>query len=151
MARPKKINTEQFSGRDRTQDIKSFTLEPLTTVPESKEWYSEFQKEFFVETCTALIEARQLRSVDIPNIEIAGAWYDLARHAMDNLREFGYYQTTEGKTWAQVTPHLSALEKASKALQMFADRYGTNLTSVSKIPKAKSDKNKLSEMFEPNN
>ena len=152
MARPKTANTAKFSGRDRDKDIDSFSLEPLAEVPLPQSWYTEFQIEYFNKICKALVESRKLRSVDVPNVEIAAFWYHIAKSAMMSILNEGYLNRSEkNEKWSQVSAHFSALREANKMIQSFADRYGTNLTSENKIPKSKSDKNKLSEMFEPNN
>jgi len=148
MARPKNSFTEITSGRTQKPTAKPFDLEPLDKVPEAESYMKEYQRKFFIDVCTALVDAKQLRSIDVCNVEIAGFWFQIARDAMDKMQEGSYYQTTQ-TGYEQITPHITALERATKMLQSFADRYGLNLTSKSKVPRAKTDKNSLSSMFEP--
>jgi len=148
MGRPKNANTNLTSGRTQKPVARPFDLEPLDVVPVPDGYMKEQQRKFFLEVCTALVEAKQLRSIDVRNVEIAGFWYQIARDAMDKMQEGSYYQTTQ-TGYEQITPHITALERATKMLQSFADRYGLNLTSKSKVPRAKTDKNSLSSMFEP--
>ncbi len=147
MARPKNPMLETISGRVQKPVSNPFDLEPLDLVPVPDKYMKQYQREFFMEVCTALVEAKQLRSIDVRNVEIAGFWYQMARTAMEMIDKNTYVQTA-ASGWEQTSPHVAALEKATRMLQSFADRYGLNLTSKTKIPKAKSDKHSLKNMFD---
>ena len=147
MARPKKVDPK-ISGRDRTRDVNSFALEPLDVLPEPDRKFDKYGTEFYYNIGNELIGARKLRIVDMPSLISAAGFYSYCQRAMDELdKPDGLVQRSQNG-YLQSSPYVAVHEKYSKLLQQFADRYGLNLTSVSKIPKAKSDKNKLSEMFE---
>ena len=121
--------------------------EPLAEVPAVPDWYGEYQKQFFVETCAALVDAKQLRAVDVPSVELAAYWYSLARRAMDAIETEGYAQASRHGNWQQTNAHLKTLNKATRVLQSFSDRYGLSLRAAQAIPKARTDKNSLSDML----
>ena len=147
MPRPKTVSP-QISGRDRLKDVNAFALEPLSTLPDSVRRLDGYAAYFYKEIGNALVAVKQLRIVDIPSLENAAAYYSFCHTAMDKLyEEDGLIQRSQNG-FLQASPYVSVHEKYAKLLQQFADRYGLNLISATKIPKAKTDKNSLNDMFE---
>lgn len=141
-----KVDT-QLSGRDRTRDVNAFKLEPLTELPKPGIKLDSFATKFYNDIGNSLISAKQLRIVDVPSLENAAFFYSACQRCIDKMATpDGLIQISQNG-FIQASPYVSVHEKYAKLLQQFADRFGLNLTGATKVPKAKSDRNSLSDML----
>jgi len=134
-AQQKKLRGTYNSSLDGKPSLSMF---PLTEMPSPPEYFSKHEHQFYIRVATALFESGVLREVDVMQIEMNAMWWHVYMENRQMVCEKSV-QTSE-KGWAQISGHLTAVEKACKMLQSFSDRYGLNLVSKDKVqqPKVKS-------------
>ena len=138
---------EVLSGKSNKRISTPFSLDPLPALPDIEGEADDLEREFYNRIGTSLIAAKQLREVDLPSLRIAAFWYSACNRAMDAMRAGDGLTQMAKNNYKMASPYLQVLEKGSRALAQFANSYGLNLTSATKIPKAKSDRNSLDEML----
>jgi P27 family predicted phage terminase small subunit len=141
-----KVDTK-LTGRDRSRDVDAFKLEPLSELPKPNIRLDTYAEKFYYQIGSSLIDAKQLRIVDVPSLENAAFFYSACQRCMDAMSDTDGLIQLSQNGFKQASPYVSVHEKYAKLLQQFADRFGLNLTGATKVPKAKSDRNSLNDML----
>lgn len=139
--KPAHIKEQQGTFEPSRELARAITDERLTVVPDCPAEFTQNERDFFTYCCRVLIRVGVLTPQFILDIQTAATWYHVAKEAAARLREPGgiVQRYTSGATG--VPAHLTAYEKATRALSDFNNHYGFNLTASQRIemPKLEDD------------
>jgi len=107
-----------------------------------KFWWYWFGQEF--------VKTNQFSKLDLPHLQKAAFWLDVRCEAIKEVNKKGYnggiIQTF--KTSAQqISPHITAIEKADKHLEAVSSHFGLSIKDRQKLQVKEVDDNQLS-LFE---
>lgn len=116
----------------RSREKQSIAFAPLTDMPKVPETLKPEAVKYFTSVCRLLLSNGSLTAGNIPDITMAAIWWGIAREAEDHLSTDGPVQTAQSG-YMNISPYISALEKATNQLKNFSDRYGLSLLSKTKV------------------
>jgi len=114
--------------QDGTQ---SLTL--LEKVPPPPKEFSKYEREFYLDTCTDLLNRGTLTTDSARGVEYHAIWYHVHKDTSSKIRKGNYYQVSEKTGWENISPDVSLCEKATKILMTLSNANGLNPVAGSKV------------------
>ena len=116
----------------RDRDTDGLAYEPMGALPEPPIELNTEAADYYYRVANALFDMGVLAEIHLIDIEIAATWYSVMKVAQRDLRDGNVVQTAQSG-YSNISAFISVLEKATANLHRFADKYGLNLISVSKV------------------
>ena len=114
------------------------TYSPLSKIPTPSTDLNEDGQKYYEYICKLLLSKHLLTPAFLFDIERSAFWYQQFKYAQREIGKFGSVEESKSG-WKQVGAYITLIEKATKFLNEFDNKYGLNLVAGQRIEMPETD------------